>query len=162
MGKTNGNKKVKKEKKYLYYDAIHKKYIDIPDNLRMDMESMYWQMMYQNTGQYSHNHTYIIGELNYWNDKYYAYSENGYDEVLHQLCAKKMWQDIATLVTREEYVMLYETFVLNRKISKLSILESHTYGSVATIKTRVLDRLHNYFKKEYGEHASDVYDHYFE
>lgn len=151
----------KKKKKYLYHDKIHKKYIDMTDDLRRVVESMDRQTKYQTTRQYYRNKTYIIGELNYWDDNYYAYNDKGYDDILHHHCAKKFWDDIAALVTREELVVLYESFVLRKKFSDLSILQSHTYGAAATIKTRVLKKLHRYFEKKYGPHAIDVYKHYF-
>ena len=75
--------------------------------------------------------------------------------------SKKFWDDIAALVTREELVVLYESFVLRKKFSDLSILKSHTYGAAAAIKTRVLKKLHRYFGVKYGPHAIDVYKHYF-
>ena len=159
--RINMCKNGKNKKKYLYYDKIHKKYIDMTDDLRPVVVSMDRQTRYQTTRQYYRNNTYVIGELNYWDDNYYAYNDNGYDHILHQQCAKKFWDDITALVTAEEFVMLAETFVMGKKFSGLSILHTHTYGAAAAIKTRVLKKLHRYFEVKYGPHAIDVYKHYF-
>lgn len=156
MGKNGKNKK-----KYLYYDKIHKKYIDMPDDLRSVVESMDRKTRYQTSRQYYRNNTYIIGQLNYWDDNYYAYSDKGYDDILYQQCAEKLWNDVAALVTEDEFTMLVETYVLREKFSNLSILHAHTYGAAAAIKTRVLKKLHRYFEEKYGPHAIDVYKHYF-
>ena len=127
----------KKKRKYLYYDRLHGTFVDVPDNLRPILEKMDRRKRYLEKDQYYQNNVFLIPAPLFYRQEYNYCNNNSFEDVLYRICADRLWEDIANVLSEEELIFLLEYYFGKPVHEKVTLYKTITYNKNKCKKKRL-------------------------
>lgn len=165
--KTRRTEEKQKEKEYRYYDGTHKKYINVPDDLKPYLKKNDRYTRYIEGEQNRHNNVYEFSELSSFHEKYLSYTDPGYEKVLDEYdnskkkSKEKFWADIDSVLTKEQKRFLIKCCFKKKGKKDPPRYKTDDYEKNKSKRRRIIKKLKKYYKNNGGDDYPMVHERYF-